>query len=136
MTNAPGDETTILVVDDDDTVREFIKVALEGFGYRVMAAADGASGLAIYREHYLEIDLVLLDMMMPDLDGAALFRALRQWDPQVKCLMVSGYAEAAEVEALRAEGLLGLIKKPFTLTTLAKRVEEALVGELCNTHDM
>ncbi len=130
MIDLQEDSVTILAVDDDVIVGELIRKALQGLGYRVLVATDGAKGLAVYRQNQAEIALVLLDMIMPNLSGAEVFRTLQRWNPQIKCLMISGYSKSPEVEALLAEGLSGYIQKPFLLHTLTERVEAALASDI------
>lgn len=117
---------TVLVVDDNMGTRALIQLALERLGYRTLIAVDGISGLDVYKRCQSEIGLVLLDAMMPGMNGAELYRTLREYNPGVKCLVISGYAAPREVETLKDEGILGFIRKPFSPKTLAKHVKAAL----------
>jgi len=118
---------TVLIVDDNMGTRALIQLALERLGYRTLVAVDGASGLDVYKRCQPEISLVLLDAKMPGMDGAELYRTLREYNPAVKCLIISGYAAPSrEVETLKDEGVLGFIRKPFSPKTLAKHVRAAL----------
>ena len=120
---------TVLVVDDNMGTRALIQIALERLGYRTLVAVDGISGLAVYKRCQPEIGLVLVDAVMPGMNGAELFRTLRECNPRVKCLMISGYAASLEIETLKDEGILGFIRKPFSPKTLAKHVKAALGGD-------
>ncbi len=106
-----GSGQWILVVDNEETIREIVTVTLEHFGYKVLTASDGTEALARYAKYKDRIRLVIADMVMPFMDGAALIRALHRMDPTAKILAVSGRVEskrlAADVEA-------PFIEKPFS----------------------
>ena len=120
----PTSATTILVVDDEPALRNATRRALERFGYRVLEAADGVRALDVFREHREHIGLVLLDMGMPNMNGAECFRRLRELSP-VPVLITTGYTDDAEARALVAAGA-GLIEKPFASTTLVIEVTQLL----------
>ncbi|MEJ5221786.1 MAG: PAS domain S-box protein, partial [Tepidiforma sp.] len=122
---APPRRATILVVDDDETVRNVTRRMLQHAGYTVLLAADGAEALACYRDHP-GIDLVLLDMTMPHMDGEETFRELRRVDPRVRVLLTSGYNEQDATERFAGKGLAGFIQKPYRPLDLLEKVREAL----------
>jgi len=122
----PTGTETVLVVEDERAVRESLRGMLEGLGYRVLTASDGEEGLQVYRERRGEVDLVLLDMVMPKLDGRGLYREVRKLDPGAKVLVLSGYSPGREVQELLAEGAMGFVQKPVALDELAQKVREAL----------
>jgi CheY-like chemotaxis protein len=124
-TTAPA-VATILVVDDDETVRTVTRRMLEQSGYTVFQAADGAEALAIYRENQGAIDLVLLDMTMPHMDGEETFRELRRIDPRVRVLLTSGYNEQDATERFAGKGLGGFIQKPYRPQELLERIRSIL----------
>jgi CheY-like chemotaxis protein len=111
---------TVLVADDDDTVRRVVAFALPLYGFRVLAAADGEEALALYREHGHEVSLVLLDVFMPGLDGPETFQALREIDPDVRCCFMTGYPGPRFAESLLALGAELFIPKPFMPAELAR----------------
>lgn len=110
----------ILIVDDEENIRQITKATLEQFGYRTLTAADGTEALAIYAQNAGEIKLVLTDMAMPFMDGAATIRALRRIDPKLPVIAASGLT-SADINEL---GVNALLSKPYTaeklLTTLAE----------------
>jgi CheY-like chemotaxis protein len=108
-----GQGELILVVDDEPYIRDTTKVALEVNGYRVLTAGDGSEGLALYREHGAEIRAVLLDMVMPVLDGPATMDALRQLDPQVRIIATSGLRTSGRVARARAPEKNAFLQKPY-----------------------
>jgi len=119
----------VLVIDDEPMVRELVETALEAAGIPVLAASGGAEGVALYRARRDEIGLVLLDLSMPDMDGAETFRILKAQDPGVRVILTSGYAEAEATRGLEGAGLVGFLHKPCAPDTLVRRVREALAPQ-------
>jgi two-component system, cell cycle sensor histidine kinase and response regulator CckA len=119
---------TVLLVDDEEDLRRAGRRILGRHGYQILTASDGEEALQIYQSRAGEIDLVLLDMVMPKLDGRAVFRRLRALDPDVKIMLLSGYTPDGGVEDLLAEGLLQFIKKPFSADVLLSEVRKAIEG--------
>jgi two-component system, cell cycle sensor histidine kinase and response regulator CckA len=121
-----GPQRRVLVVDDDETVREVTQRILERMGFAIEQAASGREAVDLYAAHGGEIDLVLLDMTMPHMDGEATFRELRRVDPKVRVLLMSGYSEADATERFSGTGLAGFIQKPFRVPELLGRINDAL----------
>ena len=119
-------EAKVLVVDDEEIVRAVAKDLLESIGYEVETAEDGAEGLELYRERGAEFALVILDMMMPRMNGPQTFHALREIAPDVRVLIASGYSISGEAEALLRAGARGFIQKPFDRGELSSSVARAL----------
>ncbi|MEE9147817.1 MAG: ATP-binding protein [Candidatus Tectomicrobia bacterium] len=117
---------TLLLVEDDELVLDVTRELLEALSYRVLIAHSGAEALACYQQHQAEIALVMFDMVMPGMGGLELFRALRQMNPQVIGIIVSGYSLADHIDTLRAEGVSGYVQKPFNLTMIREAVRQAL----------
>ncbi len=121
-----GRSATVLVVDDEEAVRDVEVAILEGLGYTVIPAADGREALAAFRSGARAIDAALVDMNMPGMSGAEVVAALRRDHPAVKLLLVSGFGEA-EVRVHFSEGALdGFIRKPFRRADLVVALERAL----------
>ena len=99
---------------------------LQAFGYRVLTAADGAEAVAVYAEHKNEIAVVLTDMMMPIMDGAAVIRALRRINPNVKMIAASGLTANGSVANVSEAGIKHFLAKPYTAGTLLKVLREIL----------
>ena len=126
---SPSDLTgkgTILLVEDEDAVRAFAVRALSNRGYTVIEAADGAKALDIVREHTGPIDLVISDVVMPNMDGPALLREIRNVRPEVRIVFISGYAEEAFRKSLERDESFTFLPKPFSLKQLASTVKEVL----------
>ncbi len=117
---------TILVVDDEDVIRDLIGTVLEEGGYRVLTATDGRGAVTLFREHVSEIDLILLDMQMPDLDGRQTLALLREVSPTVRVIMATGFAFQEVVEQVRKAGVLTVLHKPFHIEELLAAVGAAL----------
>lgn len=120
---------TILLVDDEELVRSITHDLLESLGYEVVTAEGGAAALEAYGRHRDRIQLVLLDMCMPVMDGPACFKRLRALDPTLRVLLCSGFAQGEAVDELLARGAVGFLAKPFRLRQLAEAVAEALSVE-------
>ncbi len=104
-------QTSILIIDDEDMVREVHGALLREFGFEVVTVPSGAEGCAIYEAD--RFDIVLLDMIMPEMDGSATFQALQEKDPEVRVVVVSGYSADDSVQRLIEQGAIGFIQKPI-----------------------
>jgi PAS domain S-box-containing protein len=123
----PTGTETILVVDDEEGVRKLGQAVLEGCGYTVLMAEDGARAMEVYQAHRGEIALVVLDVIMPQMSGLECLRRLRELDPPVKVLISTGYTARSLAEELLAEGALGVVEKPFRIQDFAVAVRAAIV---------
>ncbi len=120
---------TILLVEDEDAVRLFAKRALRNKGYRVLEARSGEEALEVIRSHESGFDLVISDVVMPNMDGPTLAREIRSRFPQTPIIFISGYAEDVFRRKLAEEHHdIAFVPKPFSLTELAAAVKEALDG--------
>ncbi len=119
-------EGTVLLVDDEEMVLEVGRKMLEQIGYRVYYARNADEALALFQEHMSEIDLVILDMIMPDVGGGRVFDQLKALDPTVKVLLSSGYSRHGQAQAILDRGCEGFIQKPFTLRELNERITKIL----------
>ncbi len=114
----------ILLIDDNELLREMGEEILEHLGYIPLLASGGEEGIEIFKKGLGEIGLVLLDVVMPEMGGLETFRKLKEIDPQVKVLVISSYSEAEQVEEIMKEGALGLIQKPFQIKALSSTLRE------------
>jgi PAS domain S-box-containing protein len=121
-----GHGELILVVDDETPILEVAKSTLEESGYRVLTARDGTEALALYAEHKKTINAVLMDMMMPYLDGAATIRALIKLDPEVKIIASSGLSANDKMFEAVNEGVKTFLTKPYTAEKLLRALGEIL----------
>ncbi len=116
----------ILLVEDEDAVRSFAKRALESRGYTVLEADSGQVALEVLEEFGGEPDLVVSDVVMPEMDGPTMLRELRKRGIKTKVVFVSGYAEDAFEKNLEGQTDFAFLPKPFTLKQLAEAVKEAI----------
>ena len=115
---------TIMVVDDEESVREMVEDALSEFGYRVHAFGSGIEAVEFYQQHHAEVDLVMLDLIMPRMDGRQTFQKLRQINPSVRALISTGYSTSEMASRVLADGVLDFLAKPYRLGELADMVEK------------
>jgi len=122
----PGGSETILVAEDDESVRKLIVYILEQFGYTVYEAADGEQAVKVFMEHETSIDLLLFDVIMPHKNGREAYRAIKKIKPGMKALFTSGYtADLMQKRGILEKGF-ELILKPVTMTALLQKVREVL----------
>ena len=121
-----GRKGRVLLVDDEETVREVCASMLEVIGYDVIAAENGEEGVERYRERWREIDLVILDMIMPKMGGRDCFRKIREINPQVRAILSTGYSLEGAVQEILREGMDGFIQKPYRLDQLSEAMSQAM----------
>jgi PAS domain S-box-containing protein len=120
-----GNET-ILLLDDEKMVLDVGRPMLEKIGYTVFIAASGKEALAIYKNDLTAIQLVIIDLIMPEMNGGQVYDELKKIDPNVKVLLSSGYSINGEAEEILARGCNGFIQKPFGLSKLSRKIREIL----------
>jgi PAS domain S-box-containing protein len=116
----------VLIVDDEDGVREVAADLLSSLGYDVTTAADGLAAVERFRELSHEVDVVLLDLAMPGMDGRECFHALKAIDPTVRAILCTGYGFNVAAQQLLDEGMLAVIAKPYELSRLSDAVAQAI----------
>ncbi|HTB79424.1 MAG TPA: response regulator [Opitutaceae bacterium] len=121
-----GGNELVLVVDDEFSIRDITQQTLEIFGYRVITASDGAEAIALYAKQAQQIALVLTDMMMPIMDGAATIQVLMRINPAVKIIVASGIDSGENVDKAASAGVHDFLPKPYTAETLLKLFREVL----------
>ncbi|MBN2036902.1 MAG: response regulator [Chitinispirillaceae bacterium] len=117
---------TILLADDEEGIRAMVTDMVQELGYAITTCSDGIEALDYYRAHSKEIDLVILDMIMPRMGGYDCFRELKKINPQVRVLAVSGYVINDEFRNMQDQGALGFVAKPFTIPMLSEALQKAL----------
>jgi len=121
------EHNTILVVDDEEMVLDVAMQMLETLGYRVMAAKSGAEALRVYELNRAVIKLVILDVLMPGMNGSQVYTQLKDDDPDIKVLFLSGYG-ADQVPEEVTQGSEGFLQKPFNVQELAQKVGKVMGG--------
>ncbi len=119
---------TVLVVDDEETVRETTAMMLEDLGFSTITARDGVEALEIFRRRHGEIDAVLMDLTMPRMGGEECFREMRQVDANVRVVLTSGYNEQDAIQHFTGKRLAGFVQKPATMDKLRAAMRAALEG--------
>jgi PAS domain S-box-containing protein len=117
---------TILLVEDEEIVAEIGLQMLERLGYRALVAQSGADALALFSRHQDEIDLVILDMIMPSMGGGVIFDRLRSLKPEIPVLLSSGYSLNGQALDILKRGCRGFIQKPFNIEQLQQKILEIL----------
>jgi CheY-like chemotaxis protein len=121
-----GRKGRILLIDDEGYVRTVGKMSLEPLGHTVLLAEDGRSGIEVFRLHQDDLDLVLLDMNMPDWSGAEVLREIRKLSKSVPVAIVSGYTEQGTRTQFDGMELAGFIQKPFSRSAFVEQVARLL----------
>ncbi|WP_051185141.1 ATP-binding response regulator [Desulfatiglans anilini] len=116
----------ILLIDDEKRIRDVGRELLEALGYRVLTAGSGDEALELFAERRAEIDLVLLDMIMPGMSGGEIFDQLKERYPDVRVLLSSGYSLDGEAGRIMERGCNGFIQKPFRMRELSSKIREVL----------
>ncbi len=116
----------MLLVDDDQAVLRTTSRLLRQIGYEVLVAASGEEAIEVYRAKQAEIELVLLDVLMPGLDGDGTFAKLREYDPGVRVLLISGRADEGRIAALLHAGARGFLPKPCGARSLQQAISDVL----------
>jgi CheY-like chemotaxis protein len=117
---------TVLLVDDEEMIIDVGERFLANLGYRVLSAQGGREAVLRYEKNRNEIDLVILDMVMPDMGGSETFDRLKAINPDLRVLLSSGYSIGGEASAILGRGCDGFIQKPFDLKALSKKIREIL----------
>jgi CheY-like chemotaxis protein len=121
-----GGNETILLVDDEGMIWDVVMDTLMNLGYTVILAANGRDAVETYSANPGGFDLVIMDMVMPEMNGREAFECLKRLDPNVKVLMSSGYLLDEDAHYMMEAGAVGFLRKPYKLTDLAKMVRELL----------
>jgi DNA-binding NtrC family response regulator len=117
-----------LLVDDDPSVRRVGERLLQALGFEALVAEDGAVGVKTFREVADELQVVLLDLTMPNLGGEAAFKAMREIRSEVPVILMSGFNEQDTISRFVSDGLAGFLQKPFRLRDMSERIQAAIAG--------
>ena len=126
VADAPGGSETVLVAEDDDEVRYILVEMLESKGYQVISARDGEEALEVFKMNQHEINLVIMDMMMPRLSGTEVFKRIRDLDSELPIIICTGYSPDSADSEFQDHQKLRLIYKPYSPDQLFIIVREAL----------
>ena len=124
-----SEKETVLLVDDEELILEVGAAMLESLGYRVLPAGSGEEALQALAERGEAVDFVLLDLIMPGMDGAAVFDEIHRRLPNLPVVLSSGYAIDDTAQAVLDRGCRGFIQKPYSLALLSRQLRLVLDGE-------
>ncbi len=124
--NIKSGHETVLFVDDENMLIDVAKQMLEMMGYKVFTAKSGREAIAIYKQNMDKIDMVILDMIMPDIGGSEVYDRLKEINPEVKVLLSSGYSITGQATDILNRGCNGFIQKPFKIKQLSHKLREIL----------
>ncbi|MEE9567516.1 MAG: PAS domain S-box protein, partial [Desulfobacteria bacterium] len=120
---------TVLLVDDEEVILEVGQDLLEAMGYRVLIARDGKDAVKVYKKDWDEIDVVVMDMVMPNMGGGEAYDRIKEINPNAKVLLSSGFSIDGEAGEILERGCNGFIQKPFNMKKLARKIVEILAEE-------
>ncbi len=121
-----GQGELIMVVDDEENILEVMKEMLEHMGYHVALAKSGREAIDTVKRTNKKISLILLDVVMPDMDGRATYTILKTLDPELKVLVISGYPPNGCPADILKDGCEGFLQKPFGLVELSRKIRVAM----------
>ncbi len=119
-------QATVLLIDDEQLILDVTSRVLYKMGHKVYTAENGPSSFEIYTKYQSQIDLVILDVMMPEMNGRDVYLHLKAINPDVKVLLSSGYEMTEQVQEILDLGCSGFIHKPFSIDDLSRKIEELL----------
>jgi CheY-like chemotaxis protein len=125
-TTSKESNETILVAEDEEIIRELLIEMLDSGGYQVISAENGKEALEIYNKQFKQIDLVILDIDMPELNGKEAFLKFKEINPDVKVLLSSGYSQETSTQDILSEGVLGFLQKPYGVNDLLNKIRHVM----------
>ena len=117
---------TILLVDDEDIILDVGQLMLQNLGYKVITAQNGRQAVKFLTEHQTEINMVILDIIMPQMGGSETYDKLKEINPEIKILLASGYSIEGEATEILNKGCNGFLQKPFNLSQLSQKIREIM----------
>lgn len=117
---------TILVVEDEERIIEAAVEMLELLGFKVLVARSGKEAVYVYSENKEMIDLVILDMILPEMNGSEIYDEIKAINPEVKVLLSTGYSVNGPATEIMEKGCNGFIQKPFTIEKFSQKINEVL----------
>jgi CheY-like chemotaxis protein len=120
---------TVFLIDDDDMIVDVSEQILNSSGYDVVSAKSGKEAIEVYKENHSRIDMVILDMVMPDMGGGDTYDRLKEINPEIKVLLASGYDIDYQGRDIMERGCDGFIQKPFNMSELLEKIREILASK-------
>ena len=123
-----GGQETILIVDDEEIIRTMLQEVLESLGYTVLLAIDGEDAIQLYSQRHDDIDMIIIDMIMPKMSGKETCLELKKINPEIRVILASGFSQDRVIQEILSSGVNGFIHKPFTISELSTKIREVLEG--------
>jgi PAS domain S-box-containing protein len=123
---APHGTETLLVVEDEELLRELLQISLEGSGYRILTATNGEEAVEVYKQHQHDISLVLSDLGLPIFNGREILKKLMEINPAVRFIIATGYTDPGEKSDIFKEGAKEIVQKPYEMNVLLKKIRDVL----------
>jgi len=120
---------TVFLIDDDDMIAEVSEMILKSSGYDVVSAKSGKEAIEVYKENHSRIDMVILDMILPDMGGGDTYDRLKKINPGIKVLLASGYDIDYQGRDIMERGCDGFIQKPFNMNELLEKIRGILTSK-------
>lgn len=120
---------TVFVIDDDDMIADVSELILKNSGYDVIIAKSAKEAIEVYKENYSRIDMVILDMILPDMGGGDTYDRLKEINPGIKVLLASGYDKDYQGRDVMERGCDGFIQKPFNMNELLEKIRGILTSK-------
>ena len=122
--NLSEKQNLILVIDDEDMLRDVLKEVLTMVGFSAIFASSGVEGLELFKDHSDRIKLILLDVLMPEMGGVETYKAITEIDPDMKFIFMSGFPDNEALAIQELTGDFAFIKKPFSVQEIIKKIKE------------
>ena len=120
---------TVFLIDDDDMIADVSEMILKSSGYDVVSAKSGKEAIEVYKENHSRIDMVILDMILPDMGGGDTYDRLKEINPGIKVLLASGYDIDYQGRDIMERGCDGFIQKPFNMNELLEKIRGILTSK-------
>ncbi|MFH1934389.1 MAG: response regulator [Pseudomonadota bacterium] len=120
---------TVFLIDDDDMIADVSELILKNSGYDVVIAKSGKEAIEVYKENHSRIDMVILDMILPDMGGGDAYDRLKEINPGIKVLLASGYDIDYQGRDIMERGCDGFIQKPFNMNELLEKIRGILTSK-------
>ncbi|MCG2776893.1 MAG: response regulator [Desulfobacterales bacterium] len=120
---------TVFLIDDDDMIADVSELILKNSGYDVVIAKSGKEAIEVYKENHSRIDMVILDMILPDMGGGDAYDRLKEINPEIKVLLASGYDIDYQGRDIMERGCDGFIQKPFNMNELLEKIRGILTSK-------
>jgi len=122
-------EGTVFVVDDESLIRDMANRMLEMMGCKVCMAEDGLKAVEYYRDHWQDIDVVILDMIMPNMSGVECLHEMRKINPGVKAILTTGYSQESLADKIEQDQIQGFLQKPFRMKDFSEIVASTIARD-------